>query len=274
MAVVQRAVWYIESHSSEALTLGDIARAAGASPFHLARLFRMATGWSVVRYLRMRRLSRAAAELAQGATEILPLALASGYGSHEAFTRAFRDAFGLPPEAVRQRGHLQGVATLAPLRVIEEPAAPPPTWRIETLGPLLLTGIGASYLAEDTAGIPSQWQRLYAEQPEAKAKRQAFGVFHGSDGEGELGYLAGYAVEHFGQAPQGCQRLRLARQRYAVVRHEGHIGSIPRTWYAFLGEWLPAAGLIPIDAPEFERYDASFDPATGNGGVDICVPVL
>ncbi len=273
MTAVQRAVWYIESHSNEDLILADIARAAGTSPFHLARLFRAATGWSVVRYLRMRRLSKAAAELAEGAAEILPVALASGYGSHEAFTRAFRDAFGLAPEAVRQCGHLDGVATLAPLRVIEEAAGPPPDLRIETLGPLLLTGVGASYLAEDTAGIPSQWQRLYAEQPAAKTKPQAFGVFHSADDEGRLDYLAGYAVEHFGQAPRGYPRLRLARQRYAVVRHEGHVGSIPRTWHALLGEWLPAAGFEPVDAPDFERYDASFDPATGNGGVDICVPV-
>ena len=123
---------------------------------------------------------------------------------------------------------LQGLATLAPLRVIEEPAPPSPALRIETLGPLLLTGIGASYLAEDTAGIPSQWQRLYAEQPQAKAKPQAYGVFHASNGEGELDYLAGYEVEHAGQAPHGFQRLRLARQHYALVRHEGHIGSV--TW--------------------------------------------
>lgn len=273
MTAVQRAVWYIESHSNEDLTLADVARVAGTSSFHLARLFRAATGWSVVRYLRMRRLSNAAAELAAGATEILPVALASGYGSHEAFTRAFRDAFGLVPEAVRERGRLDEVATLAPLRVIEEPAGSPPALRIETIGPLLLTGIGASYLAGDTAGIPSQWQRLYAEQPAAKTKPQAFGVFHTADDEGRLDYLAGYAVEHFGQAPHGCPRLRLARQRYAVVRHEGHIGSIPRTWQALLGEWLPAAGWVPVDAPDFERYDATFDPETGNGGVDICVPV-
>jgi hypothetical protein len=39
---------------------------------------------------RVRRLSQAAAELAAGAPDILPLALASGYGSHEAFTRLSR----------------------------------------------------------------------------------------------------------------------------------------------------------------------------------------
>ncbi|MGF6494981.1 AraC family transcriptional regulator [Luteibacter sp. 621] len=272
MPAVQRAVWYIESHSSEELSLGEVADAAGVSAFHLARLFRAATGWSVARYIRVRRLSQAAAELAAGAPEILPIALSSGYGSHEAFTRAFRDTFGLPPEDVRKRGHLDGLALLAPVRVMEEPVGPAPVLRTEEIGPLLLTGIEASYLSSDTAGIPSQWQRLHAEQALGKC-RYTYGVCSATDGEGRLDYLAGYEVDHFGQAPTGYRRLRLPRQRYLVARHEGHIGSIPRTWHALLSDWLPAAGYTPVDAPDFERYDAAFDPTTGYGGVDICVPV-
>lgn len=272
MAAVQRAIWYIESHSSEELSLSDVANAAGISAFHLARLFRAATGWPVARYIRVRRLSQAAAELAAGAPDILPVALSSGYGSHEAFTRAFRDAFGLPPEDVRKRGCLDGLAILAPMRVMEEPAAQAPVLRTEVIGPLLLTGIEASYVASGTAGIPSQWQRLNAEQSLDRC-RYTYGVCSATDGEGRMDYLAGYEVEHFGQAPPGYRRLRLARQRYLVARHEGHIGSIPRTWHALLSDWLPAAGYTPVDAPDFERYDAAFDARTGNGGVDICVPV-
>lgn len=272
MAVVQRAVWFIESHSGEELSLGDVAGAAGVSAFHLARLFRAATGWSVARYIRVRRLSQAAAELAAGAPEILPLALSSGYNSHEAFTRAFRDAFGLPPEDVRKRGHLDGLAILAPMRVMEEPVAQQPVLRTEIIGPLLLTGIEASYLSSDSAGIPSQWQRLHTEQS-LGVERTTYGVCSATDSEGRFDYLAGYEVEHFGQAPSGYRRLRLPRQRYLVGRHEGHIGSIPQTWRALLGEWLPAAGFTPVDAPDFERYDAMFNPDTGYGGVDICIPV-
>ncbi|MGN6482467.1 AraC family transcriptional regulator [Luteibacter sp.] len=272
MPAVQRAVWYIETHSTEDLSLADVAAASGVSAFHLARLFRAATGWSVARYIRVRRLSQAAAELAAGAPEILPLAISSGYGSHEAFTRAFRDTFGLPPEDVRKRGNLEGLPILAPVRVIEEPVCQAPELRIEVIGPLLLTGIEASYLASDTAGIPSQWQRLHTEQSLGR-QRYTYGVCSAMDGEGRFDYLAGYEVDHFGQAPQGYRRLRLPQQRYVIARHDGHIGSIPHTWRALLGEWLPAAGFTPVDAPDFERYDAAFDPRTGYGGVDICVPV-
>jgi AraC family transcriptional regulator len=45
------------------------------------------------------------------------------------------------------------------------------------------------------------------------------------------------------------------------------------TWRAFLETWLPASGLMAADAPDFERYDADFDPRTGMGGVEIWVPL-
>ncbi len=74
---------------------------AGVSRFHMVRAFAAATGLSVMRYVRARRLSEAARALADGAPDILALALEADYGSHEAFTRAFRDHFGVTPEAVR-----------------------------------------------------------------------------------------------------------------------------------------------------------------------------
>ncbi|MGE5157753.1 MAG: helix-turn-helix domain-containing protein [Gemmatimonas sp.] len=69
----------------------------------MVRAFAAATGFSVMRYVRARRLSEAARALARGAPDILSLALEADYGSHEAFTRAFRDHFGMTPEAVPPR---------------------------------------------------------------------------------------------------------------------------------------------------------------------------
>lgn len=45
------------------------------------------------------------------------MALDTGYGSHEAFTRAFRDQFGLPPERVHAQGHLGNLALVEPIRM-------------------------------------------------------------------------------------------------------------------------------------------------------------
>src|SRR5579859_8246588 len=101
MNPAERALWYIESHLASELTLDDISGVAGVSRFHMVRAFAAATGFSVMRYVRARRLTEAARALAAGAPDILRVALDAEYGSHEAFTRAFRDHFGVTPESVR-----------------------------------------------------------------------------------------------------------------------------------------------------------------------------
>ena len=101
MNPVAKALWFIESHFAQEVTLVEVSDVAGVSRFHMARAFGMTTGCSVMRYVRGRRLSEAARTLAKGAPDIIGVALDAGYGSHEAFTRAFRDQFGLTPEMVR-----------------------------------------------------------------------------------------------------------------------------------------------------------------------------
>src|SRR6201987_300318 len=98
MNPAQKALWYVESHLSDALSLDEISEVAGVSRFHLVRAFAAATGFSVMRYVRVRRLSEAARALAAGAPDILHVALDADYGSHEAFTRAFRGHLGVAPQ--------------------------------------------------------------------------------------------------------------------------------------------------------------------------------
>ena len=109
MNPVGKALWFIESHFAQEITLEDIAGAAGVSRYHLSRVFGLATGWSIQQYVRGRRLTEAARSLAQGAPDILTVALDAGYGSHEAFTRAFREQFGVTPEMLRAQGDLHGI---------------------------------------------------------------------------------------------------------------------------------------------------------------------
>src|ERR1700682_2006497 len=75
MNPAQKALWYIESHLADELTLDEIAAIAGISRFHMVRAFAAATGLSVMRYVRARRLSEAARALAGGAPDILTVAL-------------------------------------------------------------------------------------------------------------------------------------------------------------------------------------------------------
>ncbi|RUX42085.1 AraC family transcriptional regulator, partial [Mesorhizobium sp. M4A.F.Ca.ET.050.02.1.1] len=104
MHPTEKALWFVESHLPDAISLDDVAQSSGVSRFHVTRAFGAATGRSVMGYMRARRLSEAARKLAGGAPDILSVALEAGYGSHEAFTRAFRDQFGTTPELVRAQG--------------------------------------------------------------------------------------------------------------------------------------------------------------------------
>src|SRR3981081_31988 len=161
MNPAQKALWFIESHLADALTLDEIAGVAGISRFHLVRAFAVATGFSVMRYVRARRLSEAARALAGGAPDILNVALDADYGSHEAFTRAFRDHFGVTPEAVRAATRLDNLELQEPIimnsTVIDNLQAP----RFQTGNPFLVAGLGERYTCETGAAIPGQWQRFH-----------------------------------------------------------------------------------------------------------------
>jgi AraC family transcriptional regulator len=275
MNPAHKALWFIESHLADALTLDEIADVAGVSRFHLVRAFAAATGLPVMRYVRARRLSEAARALASGAPDILNLALDADYGSHEAFTRAFRDHFGVTPEAVRASSRLDHLKLQEPIQMdstVTDNLQPP---RFETSKPLLVAGIGERYNNENAAGIPGQWQRFHQSVANIPARigPVAYGVCGNGDDAGNFDYIAGVEVSDFSDLPREFSPVRIPEQKYAVFTHGGHVSIIRRTFNTIWNHWLPASGLKAADAPIFERYDANFDPLTGNGGFEIWVPV-
>ena len=275
MNPVGKALWFVESHFARELALDEIAAVGGVSRFHLVRAFGVATGQPVMRYVRGRRLSEAARRLADGAPDILSVALDAGYGSHEAFTRAFRDQFGTTPEAVRAQRRLDNLALVEPIKMDETLIAQLEPPRFETGRPMLIAGLGARYDCASSAGIPAQWQRFqphFGHVP-GQVGRVAYGVCCNSDDSGNFDYIAGVEVRDFSDLPAEFARLRLAAQRYAVFRHRDHISTIRRTVNTIWNTWLPESGHEAADAPDFERYDEAFDPLTGNGGLEIWVPV-
>lgn len=277
MNPAQKALWYIESHLGDSLTLDDIAIVAGVSRFHLVRAFAETAGVSVMRYVRARRLTKAARALAKGAPDILTLALEADYGSHEAFTRAFRDHFGVTPEQVRAATCLDSMKLQEPIMMDSTPTTNLQKPRFETAKAMLVAGISERYAHGDngTAGIPNQWQ-LYHQKAAGIPDRVgdvAYGVCCNGDDSGNFDYIAGVEVSDFSDLPREFARVRIPAQRYAVFTHSEHISTIRRTIGAVWNQWLPQSGLKMADAPTFERYDAKFDPATGNGGLEIWIPV-
>ena len=275
MNPAQKALWFIEGHLADELTLDDIASIGGISRFHMVRAFAAATGLSVMRYVRARRLTEAARALAGGAPDILALALEADYGSHEAFTRAFRNHFGVTPEAVRSSTRLDNLKLQEPIVMDSTALDKLPTPRFETGKPLFIAGIGERYTWETGAAIPGQWQRFHQSVANFPGRigQVAYGVCCNADDAGNFDYIAGVEVSDFSDLPREFSRVRIPEQKYAVFAHGDHISTIRRTITAIWNEWLPASGLKVADAPNFERYGENFDPLTGNGGFEIWVPV-
>jgi len=89
---------YIASNLQDPITADDIAKAAGYSQFHAARIFKVGTGLSPFEYIRSKRLTSAAHALRQGNQKVMDIALDFVFDSHEGFTRAFANGFGILPK--------------------------------------------------------------------------------------------------------------------------------------------------------------------------------
>ena len=275
MNPVGKALWFIESHFAQEITLDEIAEIGGVSRYHMSRVFGLATGHSVMRYVRGRRLTEAARCLASGARDILAVALDAGYGSHEAFTRAFRDQFGLTPETIRAQGNLDNIKLMEPIKMDETLLAEMETPRLVNGKTMLIAGLGERYSTETCAGIPAQWQKFvpHLGHIPGQVGRTAYGVVCNGDDAGNTDYICGVEVSDFSRLPAEFSRLRIPEQRYAVFHHRDHISAIRRTWFTIWNKWLPESGHEAAAGPEFERYGDEFDPATGMGGVEIWVPI-
>jgi AraC family transcriptional regulator len=275
MSPAEKALWYIEGHFAGTLCLDDVAQAAGVSRYHLVRAFASLTGRSVMRYVRARRLSEAARRLAEGAPDILTVALEAGYGSHEAFTRAFRDQFGLPPESVRAQRRIDVLDLVEPNLIDYTPVSTLEPPRFEQGHSLLIAGLGKRYPIENSSGIPAQWQPFlpYLENGPEQVRSVAYGVSHNFSDDDHFDYIAGMAIADTASLPADFTSLRIPKHRYAVFNHRDHISLCYRLKHTIWNEWLPTSGLQVASAPFFERYDEHFDTATGMGVVELWIPI-
>ena len=270
-----KALWFIESHFREEIDLQAIADAAGVSRYHISRVFGLATGRSIMQYVRGRRLTEAARALVQGAPDILAVALEVGYTSHEGFTRAFRDQFVRTPEAVRGEGTLENLLLTEAIKMDESLLTNLQPPRFENGKTLLIAGLSERYNSETSASIPAQWQKFvpHLGHIQGQVGRATYGVLCNSDDAGNTEYLSGVEVADFARVPSEFSRLRIPGHRYAVFTHRDHVSTIRRAWFTIFNKWLPASGFQLAEAPEFERYGEEFNGATGAGGFEIWLPV-
>lgn len=299
---MHRVLAAIDRHLDEPLDLATLAGVACFSPFHFHRLFTAWTGETVGEYLRRRRLEVAAMRLAtQPRTRVLDVALGVGFGSAEAFTRAFRGRFGTSPSAWRanevaarraqkskpgqvesKRSQASEPRAVDNVSSMQRPQETPMKIRIvdrQDTSIVYLRRIGP--YGEQ---ISDFWQNVY--YPWALAAglldRARYGISYDDpaitapekcryDAGADIGSDAGTEFVPHG----GAERLTLPGGRYAVLDFRGRSDEIVEGWARLLRDWLPESGLQLDGRPFFEHYPttAGYDPATGIFECELCIPV-
>ena len=276
MSLAAKVIWMIERNLGNELSLSDIADGCGVSKFHMARAFEARVGMPVMQYVRARRHSNAAERLAEGAADILSLALDTGYASHEAFSRAFKAQFDRTPEAVRKHGTTVELNMMQPASIADTPtprgAIEP---RIEELGALTVVGLSRRQNLTNAQAIPGQWQQFMTryEEIENKAEPIPVSVTTDMDGDGNFSYLTGVIVSSAGSPPKGLVTQSVPAQTYAVFTHSTHVSEIPKTYAAIWDQWIPQSGKVVSDGPWLEKHLPTFNPRTGLGGIEIWIPL-
>ena len=272
MSLLDKLIWQIEFNLQESLTLTCLASRCAVSPHHMCRVFQKATGLSVMSYVRARRLSEAAKAIAEQDKDILTAAFEAGYASHEAFTRAFARYFGVLPSSVRKARSLSSLSLMEPIEMKKDMIVDVAKPELRDREAFRVVGLSTRCSFEDTSAIPGLWQSVNVREPEIAGAipGAAYGVCCDFEESGHFRYLAGVEAT---EKTEGMDFVDIPANRYAVFTHNGHISDFSKTVYTIWNKSLPDAGLEPVKAPDFEVYDSRFDPETGQGIVEVWIPV-
>lgn len=103
---------YIHQNTDQNLNREKLANMAGYSLPHFHRIFTTEVGENIAAYVRRVRLERAAHKLMQGAADVMQVALAAGYQSHAAFSKAFKQHYGYTPSQFRSLNFMIALETI------------------------------------------------------------------------------------------------------------------------------------------------------------------
>ena len=102
-----------EIAAEPSVSLGEVARRVHSSAFHLARVFRAETGFTLHGFRQTLRLRTALERLSGHRNDLTALALELGFSSHSHFSERFRNEFGLAPSKVRDEREIRALLELA-----------------------------------------------------------------------------------------------------------------------------------------------------------------
>lgn len=149
--------------------------------------------------------------------------------------------------------------------------------RIVEVAGFQVVGMRERFVPPDLWGIPALWQRFAGRADEVPDRID--GVHYGvcvddsKPGAPAFLYFAATGVRSIGRVPEGMSATTVPGGTFAVFTHKGPISGFSKTVHAIWRDWLPASGLKPTGAPDFELYDERFKMEAPDSEVDVYVPV-
>lgn len=286
---VLRSLDAIEQNLKRRIALHALAHRAGFSLWHFHRIFAEHTGESLGSYLRKRRLTAAAGELARTDRGILDIALDYQFESHEAFTRAFKAAFDSTPNEFRRTGKLAWLRTrpeLTPARLVSLPTQTSMKPQIVDLPALNLLGLSVRFVppmspdADNLDVIPKLYARFFpmlASLPPQQDKyiygAARYPADRNSRHPDEREYLAAINVAPNTKAKLPLVLWKIPAGTYACFTHRGPVARFGETMNYAFGTWLPRSKFVHGDGPNLDRQDERFGDGGANCEFDFLIPV-
>ncbi|GLY48496.1 AraC family transcriptional regulator [Lentzea sp. NBRC 102530] len=256
-----------------------LARIAGTSEYHFRRMFSALAGIPISEYVRRRKLTKAASEVLSGQGSLLDIAVRWGYGSNEAFARAFRAMHGVGPQEARQdkkalrsqqiltfRLTIEG-STSMEYRVVEKDA-----FRVVGRGtrvPLVHVGMNPA-IVEFVKGIGMPTlERMKALSDGEPAGMLALTFNQEGVEEGSmLDYFQGVVTSQ--AAPEDMETLEVAKGTWAVFTAEGpYPETIQYMWRDIYTQWFPSNSYESAEGPQMLRTQIDGDQAKA----ELWIPV-
>lgn len=281
---LRKVLQHIDDHLDEALTVERLSEVAAFSKYHFHRQFSQRFGIGVHKYIQLVRLRRASYQLAfRPHMRILDIALACGYESHEAFTRAFRQNFEQTPSEFRERPRWQAWhSTCGVLRELRrEPLARPLTASGVQIRSFPETRVAVLSHRGDPALLGESLRRFIAWRRENRlppARSATFNLLYGDprDTPAEqfrMDLCAATEAEVHGNGI-GVVSRTLPAGRCAVLRHIGPDDTLDLSFRFLYGAWLAQSSETPRDFPLFVQRLSFFPDVPENElASDIFLPL-
>ena len=233
----QRSIEYIEQSLFEALDIEDIAAQAALSPFYYQRIFGALCGMTVGEYIRARRMTLAAQELACSDRRVIDIALKYGYDSPDSFAKAFQRFHGITPTQARESG--ASLRSFAPLHIkISLEGGSMLDYRIVEKAPFTVVGFRKRFSAETSySEVPAFWNDWTKDMRGIKGM---MGLCSDMDGK-TFDYWIADLYLPWEDIPAGCETYQIPGGLWAQFKCVGPLpDSMQKVNTQIWSEWLPS----------------------------------